>query len=108
MKHWDCPDDLDYREVRGLSIEVQQKLNQHKPETIGQAARISGITPAAISLLLVHLKRGFREITPSQKARMNLTEELQRGITQLGIMLSADSGKIAGLSGVAAQVEQGL
>jgi hypothetical protein len=38
---------------------VQQKLNQHRPETIGQASRISGITPAAISLLLVHLKRGF-------------------------------------------------
>ena len=55
------PVNLDYREVRGLSIEVQQKLNQHKPETVGQAARISGITPAAISLLLVHLKRGFRD-----------------------------------------------
>ena len=54
------PEDLDYREVRGLSIEVQQKLNQHKPETVGQAARISGVTPAAISLLLVHIKRGFR------------------------------------------------
>ncbi|HCI54067.1 MAG TPA: tRNA uridine-5-carboxymethylaminomethyl(34) synthesis enzyme MnmG [Gallionella sp.] len=55
------PSDLDYREVRGLSIEVQQKLNVHKPETVGQAARISGITPAAISLLLVHLKRGFKD-----------------------------------------------
>ena len=55
------PDGLDYSEVRGLSIEVQQKLNQHRPETIAQAARISGITPAAISLLLVHLKRGFRD-----------------------------------------------
>ena len=55
------PADLDYRGVRGLSIEVQQKLNQHKPETVGQAARISGITPAAISLLLVHIKRGFRD-----------------------------------------------
>src|SRR3989454_2415905 len=53
------PRDLDYQNVRGLSIEVQQKLNQHKPETIGQASRISGITPAAISLLLVHLKRGI-------------------------------------------------
>ncbi|HZF24460.1 MAG TPA: tRNA uridine-5-carboxymethylaminomethyl(34) synthesis enzyme MnmG, partial [Burkholderiales bacterium] len=51
---------LDYRSVRGLSIEVQQKLNKHKPETLGQAARISGITPAAISLLLVHLKRGLK------------------------------------------------
>jgi tRNA uridine 5-carboxymethylaminomethyl modification enzyme len=38
---------------------VQQKLNLHQPETLGQAARISGVTPAAISLLLVHLKRGF-------------------------------------------------
>jgi tRNA uridine 5-carboxymethylaminomethyl modification enzyme len=52
------PPDLDYRTVRGLSAEAQQKLNLHKPETIGQAARISGITPAAISLLLVHLKGG--------------------------------------------------
>ncbi len=61
------PGEMDYREVRGLSIEVQQKLNQYKPETIGQAARISGITPAAISLLLVHLKRGFRDDQPTQK-----------------------------------------
>jgi tRNA uridine 5-carboxymethylaminomethyl modification enzyme len=56
------PPDLDYRNVRGLSAEVQQKLNRHRPETIGQAARISGVTPAAISLLLVHLKRGFRPV----------------------------------------------
>jgi tRNA uridine 5-carboxymethylaminomethyl modification enzyme len=54
------PPELDYRQVRGLSSEVQQKLNQHRPETIGQASRISGVTPAAISLLLVHLKRGFQ------------------------------------------------
>jgi tRNA uridine 5-carboxymethylaminomethyl modification enzyme len=54
------PLEMDYREVRGLSAEVQQKLNRHRPETVGQAARISGVTPAAISLLLVHLKRGFR------------------------------------------------
>jgi tRNA uridine 5-carboxymethylaminomethyl modification enzyme len=53
------PADLDYCEVRGLSIEVRQKLQQQKPETIGQASRISGVTPAAISLLLVHLKKGF-------------------------------------------------
>jgi tRNA uridine 5-carboxymethylaminomethyl modification enzyme len=51
------PGDLDYRAVRGLSAEVQQKLAHHRPETVGQAARISGVTPAAISLLLVHLKR---------------------------------------------------
>ena len=53
------PEHLDYRSVRGLSVEVQQKLNKQRPETLGQAARISGITPAAVSLLLVHLKRGF-------------------------------------------------
>jgi tRNA uridine 5-carboxymethylaminomethyl modification enzyme len=53
------PADLDYRGVHGLSVEVQQKLNQHRPETLGQAARISGVTPAATALLLVHLKRGF-------------------------------------------------
>ena len=52
------PPDLDYTTVRGLSKEVQLRLNQHKPETIGQAGRIQGITPAAISLLLVWLKRG--------------------------------------------------
>ena len=52
------PADFDYSQVRGLSIEVQQKLAKHKPETIGQASRISGITPAAVSLLLVHLKKG--------------------------------------------------
>jgi tRNA uridine 5-carboxymethylaminomethyl modification enzyme len=52
--------DIDYREIHGLPIEAQQKLNAQKPETIGQASRISGITPAAISLLLVYLKRKSR------------------------------------------------
>ncbi|MDP1673418.1 MAG: tRNA uridine-5-carboxymethylaminomethyl(34) synthesis enzyme MnmG [Burkholderiales bacterium] len=51
------PAELDYTQVRGLSIEVIQKLNRARPETIGQASRISGVTPAAISVLLVHLKR---------------------------------------------------
>jgi tRNA uridine 5-carboxymethylaminomethyl modification enzyme len=60
MEARELPPDLDYRQVTGLSAEVQQKLNRHRPRTIGQAARISGVTPAAISLLLVHLKRGFR------------------------------------------------
>lgn len=55
------PQNIDYRTIRGLSAEAQQKLNQYKPETLGQAARISGITPATISLLLVHIKRGFHE-----------------------------------------------
>ena len=55
------PPDLDYHEVRGLSKEAQQKLTQVRPTTLGQASRISGVTPAAVSLLLVHLKR--RRIT---------------------------------------------
>ena len=57
------PPDFDYDEVPALSFEVRQKLLRHRPETLGQASRISGVTPAAISLLLVHLKksrfRGF-------------------------------------------------
>ncbi|NVK23121.1 MAG: tRNA uridine-5-carboxymethylaminomethyl(34) synthesis enzyme MnmG [Kangiellaceae bacterium] len=51
------PTDLDYEQVKGLSNEVVQKLKNIKPETIGQASRISGVTPAAISLLLVYLKK---------------------------------------------------
>jgi tRNA uridine 5-carboxymethylaminomethyl modification enzyme len=61
------PADLDYREIHGLPIEAQQKLNAQKPETIGQASRISGITPAAISLLLVYLKRKSRSKTITLK-----------------------------------------
>ena len=53
------PESLDYSQVIGLSKEVQQKLNLHKPATLGQAGRISGVTPAALSLLLVHLKKGL-------------------------------------------------
>lgn len=51
------PQNFDYRNVVGLSTEVTMKLNEYKPENIGQAMRISGVTPAAISILLVHLKR---------------------------------------------------
>ena len=53
------PSDIDYSNVLGLSKEVQQKLNLHKPSTLGQASRVSGVTPAAISLLLIHLKKGL-------------------------------------------------
>jgi len=52
------PESLDYMQISALSIEVRQKLSRQRPETLGQASRISGITPAAISLLLIHLKRG--------------------------------------------------
>jgi tRNA uridine 5-carboxymethylaminomethyl modification enzyme len=51
------PSSLDYAAVRGLSHEARQKLEQHRPATLGQAARIPGLTPAAISILLIHLKR---------------------------------------------------
>ena len=52
------PADLDYLQVSALSIEARQKLAKHRPETLGLASRISGITPATISLLLIHLKKG--------------------------------------------------
>ena len=56
------PPELDYMQVKALSMEVRQKLSKHRPETLGQASRIAGVTPAAVSLLLVHLKKGgFRE-----------------------------------------------
>ena len=51
------PQDLDYAGVRGLSAEAVQKLNRHRPDTLGQAYRIPGITPATISLLRIHLKK---------------------------------------------------
>ncbi len=52
------PPDLDYAQVTALSFEVRQKLARHRPETLGQASRLSGVTPAAISLLLIHLRKG--------------------------------------------------
>ncbi len=68
------PDSLDYMQVHALSIEARQKLSKHRPETLGLASRISGITPSAISLLLVHLKKGG-------KGGMGGLEELE-GISQ--------------------------
>ena len=63
------PAELDYLAVTALSFEVRQKLQKHRPETLGQASRISGVTPAAISLLLIHLKRGkFKGFTPESPA----------------------------------------
>lgn len=62
------PLDFDYMEVGALSIEVRQKLNKYKPETLGQASRINGITPAALSLLLVHLKKGdLKKVAQAEK-----------------------------------------
>jgi tRNA uridine 5-carboxymethylaminomethyl modification enzyme len=63
------PAGLDYAAIRGLSKEVRQKLTQARPETVGQASRIQGVTPAAISLLLVHLKRRGSAATPARESR---------------------------------------
>ncbi len=51
------PGDLNYASVKGLSAEVSEKLSRYRPETLGQAGRIPGVTPAAVSLLLIHLKK---------------------------------------------------
>ena len=56
--HWRLPEQMDYSNVSGLSNEAREKLKSQRPETVGQASRIPGITPAAVSLLLVHLKKG--------------------------------------------------
>jgi tRNA uridine 5-carboxymethylaminomethyl modification enzyme len=60
------PESLDYSQVRGLSHEVRQKLAQQRPTTLGQAARIPGLTPAAISILLIHLKRQHETPAPTR------------------------------------------
>jgi tRNA uridine 5-carboxymethylaminomethyl modification enzyme len=65
-EHTPLPQDLDYAGVRGLSNEVMQKLNSQRPATLGQAARIPGVTPAAVSLLRIHLKK--RSLTLKQTA----------------------------------------
>lgn len=57
MENLALPEDFDFAQVTALSIEVRQKLSRQRPVTLGQASRISGVTPAAISLLLVHLKK---------------------------------------------------
>jgi tRNA uridine 5-carboxymethylaminomethyl modification enzyme len=63
------PEDFDYAAVRGLSNEVRQRLLEQRPATLGQAARIPGVTPAAVSLLLVHLKRRDAPAGPARAAR---------------------------------------
>jgi tRNA uridine 5-carboxymethylaminomethyl modification enzyme len=71
-EHLKLPADLDYAQVTALSFEARQKLAKHRPETLGQASRISGITPASISLLMIHLKKGgfkgFARTTEEQGA----------------------------------------
>jgi tRNA uridine 5-carboxymethylaminomethyl modification enzyme len=74
-EHLRLPADLDYLQVMSLSFEARQKLAKHRPETLGQASRISGITPATISLLLIHLKKkGVKGMTESHTHTQTLTE----------------------------------
>jgi tRNA uridine 5-carboxymethylaminomethyl modification enzyme len=68
LENLKLPRDLDYASLRGLSVEVRQKLDRHRPETLGQASRISGVTPAAISVLLVHLKRRTHALSTRAQA----------------------------------------
>jgi tRNA uridine 5-carboxymethylaminomethyl modification enzyme len=65
---------LDYNQVTALSFEVRQRLSRQRPETLGQASRLSGITPAAISLLLIHLKRSRVKGFAQESAVNNSTE----------------------------------
>ncbi len=70
------PTDLDYMQVSALSMEARQKLNKHRPETLGLASRISGITPATISLLLIHLKKSnFKEFAALGSAAASGADE---------------------------------
>ncbi|SEP00507.1 tRNA uridine-5-carboxymethylaminomethyl(34) synthesis enzyme MnmG [Aquisalimonas asiatica] len=68
FEHLTIPDGVDFNAVAGLSSEVRQKLIDHRPTTIGQASRIQGVTPAAVSLLLVHLRRGDDPAQHRQRA----------------------------------------
>jgi tRNA uridine 5-carboxymethylaminomethyl modification enzyme len=65
-EHTSLPEDFDYAQIKALSHEVRQALLAHRPQTIGQASRISGVTPAAISLLMVHLKKRRRRVSPAE------------------------------------------
>jgi len=68
-EHLKLPTELDYLQVQALSFEARQTLNKHRPETLGQASRISGITPASVSLLLIHLKKSnFKGFVAASKA----------------------------------------
>lgn len=76
-EHLPLPAHLDYSQVTALSFEVRQKLQAHRPQTLGQASRISGVTPAAISLLLIHLKKG------GARALASLSDEADEAVGEM-------------------------
>jgi tRNA uridine 5-carboxymethylaminomethyl modification enzyme len=81
QKHYETlplPENMDYSLVTGLSNEVKQKLNQHRPTTVGQVSRVSGITPAAVSLLLVYLKKGTANKTKPARSIQNIPLKQRR------------------------------
>ena len=79
FEHLPLPADLDYDRVPALGFEVRQTLSRHRPGTLGQASRISGVTPAAISLLLVHLKKGrFKSLPQPEQAEPDPTEPAEQ------------------------------
>jgi tRNA uridine 5-carboxymethylaminomethyl modification enzyme len=85
------PVELDYMAVTALSIEVRQKLQKHRPETLGQASRISGVTPAAISLLLIHLKKGkFKGFTQDGHGAQG-GQQAQEGASTQALPLAASA-----------------
>jgi tRNA uridine 5-carboxymethylaminomethyl modification enzyme len=78
------PQDLDYMQVSALSFEARQRLNRHKPETLGHASRMSGITPATISLLMIHLKKSkFKGFVAGVDAAPEAAADVNAGVDAL-------------------------
>ncbi len=76
FENFKLPPDMDYTQVAALSIEARQTLNKHKPQTLGLASRISGITPATVSLLLVYLKKsGYKGFSAKLVAEVVVAEQ---------------------------------
>jgi hypothetical protein len=114
FEHLRCPRS-GLRQVTALSFEVRQKLGRHRPATLGQAARLSGMTPAAVSLLLVHLKKGrFRGFdagpVPTARCRRLIGPPRRRPRRLLALpgLSDAASRPPAGLPGPAAALERHL
>lgn len=85
------PSNIDYKQVSGLSAEVIQKLSQIQPRTLAQAGRISGVTPAALSLLLAHIKKTTMAHARRHSAESDIEKALKAGLTALNISGDADA-----------------